>query len=121
MKAAILSLYMLNQPADEALTGADRGHVRTVCYLAIIFPASPGYLEKAEKMKIFHLCKKFFSLANVCAVLLKHYIFLKPYFTPNLLLEEKKAQGHTANIRKAMFSSIIILLITLGLHPSASY
>lgn len=32
------------------------------------FPASPGYLEKAEKMKTFHLYKQFFtplSLTNV--------------------------------------------------------
>lgn len=85
---------MLNQPADEALTGADmKGwqRPRENCMLLIhYFPASRGYLENSEKMKIFHLCKKFFSLTAICAVLLKHYIVLKQYFTPNLLLEKRK-------------------------------
>lgn len=65
VKAAILSDYMLNQLGDRALTGADMKGWRRPhgnCALHIhYFPRSPGYLKKAEKMKIFHLCKQFFT------------------------------------------------------------
>lgn len=63
---------MLNQPADEALTGADRKgrqRPRESCVLLIhYFPASRGYLEKAEKIKIFHLCKKLFTPLSLRSV-----------------------------------------------------
>lgn len=61
MKASFLSDYMLNQSADEALTGADTKVWQRPCENSVLlihyFPTSRGYLEKAEKMKIFHLSK----------------------------------------------------------------
>lgn len=60
------------------------------------------------------------SLTQVCAALLKHYMVLKPYFTSNLLLEKRKMQGHTASIWRAVFSSVIIPVTILGLHPSVN-
>lgn len=65
MKAIILSDCTLNQLVDQALTGADmkgwrRPHGNSVLHVHY-FPGSPGYLKKAEKVKIFHLCKQFFT------------------------------------------------------------
>ena len=65
MKATILSDYTLNQLVDQALTGADmnscqRPHGNCVLHIHHS-PASPGYPKKAEKVKIFHLYKQFFT------------------------------------------------------------
>lgn len=96
-KTSFLSDHMLNQAADEALTDADRNGwqrpVRTVCYLSIVFllPKEEGESRKDENLPSLYVLHS--SLTKVCADLLKHYIVLKPHFTPNLCLRKERHRG----------------------------
>jgi len=93
VRATILSDCIENQLVDQALTGADMKasqRPRGNCVLHISFsPGSPGNLKKAEKMKILHLCKQFFTPFSLMdmwrfwsfIVFSSHYISLQIIFS----------------------------------------